>query len=71
MRSPSGTKCNKQNFQILFKDSPEAFWIDNARMIIEGAFVRFIVFKGEEYSHDEFYPTEHVHRIKRFYCEPV
>jgi hypothetical protein len=66
MKSPSGdTPGSKFNFQILFKDSPEAFWVKNARFLIEGSFVRFVVFNKEEYSHDEFYPTMHIHRIKR------
>ena len=66
MTSPTGEKREKHNFQILFKDSPEGYWIDNARMLIEGAFVRFVVLKDDTYSHDEFYPTQHIHRIKRF-----
>jgi len=65
-KSPTGTKNQKHNFQILFKDSPEDFWVDNARMLIEGTFVRFIVFENDEYSHDQFYPVMHIHRIKRF-----
>ena len=66
MKSPTGTKLGKHSFQILFKDSPEAYWVENARMLIEGDFVRFVVFEKDIYSHDEFYPTQHIHRIKRY-----
>jgi len=43
--SPTGTEEGKVDIQILFKDSPEAFWIKNCRMVIEGRMVRLIVFK--------------------------
>lgn len=64
-KSPTGGRQEKHDFQILFKDSPEAYWVGNARMLIEGDFVRFVVFKEDVYDHDEFYPTIHIHRIKR------
>lgn len=65
-KSPTeNKKYEKHDFQILFKDSPEGYWVNNSRMLIEGTFVRFVVFKDETYNRDEFYPVENIHRIQR------
>jgi hypothetical protein len=57
----------KFDYEILFKDSPDYYVVKNAKFLIEGTFVRFICFEGDEISHDEYYPTQHIHRIKRYY----
>ena len=56
--------CPKHEYQILFKDSPEYFLIHNARMVQEGAFVRFMLFDGDIWKEDHFYPIANIHRIK-------
>jgi len=56
----------KSDFEILFKDSPEYFGIKNARILQEGAFVRFICFdKDDLFKCDIWHPIANIHRIKR------
>lgn len=56
----------KSDFELLFKDSPEYFGVKNARMLVEGPFVRFIKFDENNIMiADEWYPIENIHRIKR------
>lgn len=57
----------KSDFEILFKDSPEYFLIENAKMLIEGPLVRFLSFKKDEIYSDTWYPLENIFRIKRYY----
>ena len=55
----------KQDYQILFKDSPEYFTVPNSRMIQEGAFVSFICFDDQDnYKERHWYPLSNIHRIK-------
>jgi hypothetical protein len=54
----------KSDFEILFKDSPEHFGVENARMILAPGWVVFHVFEGDKYLRQEMYPTQHIHRIK-------
>lgn len=54
------------NFEILFKDSPEYFAVAGAKMLVEGPFVRFICFDPEgKFKQDLWYPIENIFRIKR------
>lgn len=55
----------KSDFEILFRDSPEYFGVENARMFQEGAFVRFCTFDGDKPKDDVFFPIANIHRIKR------
>ena len=56
----------RSNFDILFKDSPEYFRVSNARMILaDNGWVVFHVFDGSLYSHQEFYPSANIHRIRK------
>ena len=59
-------KKNKvSDFEILFKDSPEYFYVSNARMFQEGKLIRFIVFENEKFKEEHWYPISNIHRIKR------
>ncbi len=63
-------KCFKKNdFEILFRDSSEYFAVENAKMIVEGSFVRFVCFDSKEelakFIHDIYYPVDLIYRIKR------
>ena len=53
------------DFEILFKDSPEYFYVKGARMIQEGALIRFICFKDGNFDCDHWYPIVNIHRIKK------
>ena len=55
-------------YQILFKDSPEYFYVEShiVRFLIEGPLIRFICFdKKGNYKKDEWYPVANIHRIKK------
>jgi hypothetical protein len=57
----------KRNFQILFRDSSEYFYIVNARMFTEGPLVRFVLFNDQdEMLEDVYYPLCNVYRIKTY-----
>lgn len=56
----------KTDFEILFKDSPGYFAIKNAKMIQEGAFVRFICFDEDMFKEEHWYPIQNIHRIKSY-----
>lgn len=57
----------KSNFEILFKDSAEYFAVSNAKMFTEGPYTRFVCFNEDNtFSHNEFYPTNDIHRIKAY-----
>ena len=59
------TWMRKSDFEILFKDSPDYFGVQNARMILAvNGWVVFHVFDGDKYLRQEMYPTQHIHRIK-------
>jgi hypothetical protein len=60
----------KHDYEILFKDSPEYFAVLNAKMMQEGSLIRFICFVDDKLSHEEWYPIQNIHRIKR-YAEKV
>lgn len=60
-------KYRTYDFELLFNDSPEYFVIKSARMIQEGYFIRFICFENKKVEHDEWYPIQKIHRIKRYY----
>lgn len=64
--TPKEKAMKKTDFEILFKDSPEYYSVLNAKMIIEGSFVRFLCFIENTFSHDEWYPVQHIHRIKGY-----
>lgn len=59
------TWWRKSDFEILFKDSPECFGVENARMFQECALIRFVTFDGDKPKDDVFFPIENIHRIKR------
>lgn len=57
----------KRDYEILFKDSPEYFWVANARMLFEGPMVRFICFNPDDTpKDDQWYPLANIHRIKAY-----
>jgi len=65
--TPMDKAMQKKNFEILFKDSPEYFAVKNAKMLIEGPFVRFISFdENDKYIEDQWYPIGNIHRIKAY-----
>lgn len=56
----------KYDYQILFKDSPDYFGVENARIILAvNGWVVFHVFDGDTYKEQVFYPTANIHRIKQ------
>jgi len=65
--SPTESKRRgRHDYQILFKDSSDGFWVENARMVFSvNGWVMFLVFDGDEWTHNEYYPTENIQRIKR------
>lgn len=57
----------KADFEIMFNDSPDYFFVKNAKMIQEGMLIRFICFdENNKFLHDEWYPVFKIHRIKRY-----
>lgn len=55
----------KSDYEILFKDSAEYFLVPNAKMIQEGAFVRFLCFDDQDkYKETHWYPIANIHRLK-------
>lgn len=58
---------NKFDYEILFQDSPEYFVVKNSRMIQEENLVRFVNFEEDRYIGDEWYPIQHIYRIRRRY----
>jgi hypothetical protein len=59
-------KLLKGDFSILFKDSPEYFIVENARMIFEDKLVRFVCFdEANNFKEDIWYPLNNIFRIKR------
>jgi hypothetical protein len=55
----------KSDFEILFKDSPEYYGVQNARIILAvNGWVVFHVFDSDTYLRQEMYPTQHIQRIK-------
>jgi hypothetical protein len=58
----------KHDYEILFKDSSEYFLVTNAKMVQEGAMLRFVLFageKGETYVGDYYYPIQNIYRVQR------
>jgi hypothetical protein len=60
----------KFDYEILFKDSPEYFVVQNAKMIPEGKLVRFICFDSALptalLKEEVWYPINNIFRIKRY-----
>ena len=57
----------KGNFEILFKDSPEYFAINCAKMVQEGDLLRFICFDERgNLKEDAWFPIFNIHRVKRY-----
>lgn len=54
----------KRNFQILFRDSSEYFFIKNARLFNESNFARFEVFEEDTWKETIYYPLCNIFRIK-------
>jgi len=55
----------KRNFEILFRDSSEKFFVFNARMFNEAGLIRFICFNDDEtYKECIYYPLINIYRIK-------
>jgi hypothetical protein len=71
MSQPERKATEKHDYEILFKDSAEYFAVKNAKMIQEGAFVRFITFDcklpSARLEEDHWYPIVNIHRIKRYH----
>jgi hypothetical protein len=56
----------KYNYELLFHDSPEYFYVNNARMMQEKDLIRFICFDDQsKYLFDMWFPVINIHRIKR------
>jgi len=57
----------KADYELLFKDSSEYFLVENAKMIQEGLFIRFICFDlDNKFKANEWYPIANIHRIKSY-----
>lgn len=57
----------KADYELLFKDSSEYFSVLNAKMIQEGAFIRFICFNEQDkFKENHWYPIANIHRIKSY-----
>lgn len=55
----------KRDFEILFRDSSEKFFIFNARLFCEAGFARFIIFNEDEtYKECVYYPMVNIYRVK-------
>lgn len=60
-------QMKKSNFELLFRDSSEYFLIENAKMISEAGFVRFICFdEKDNFKKDVWYPLVNIYRITRY-----
>lgn len=67
MSKATENSFKKNDYEILFIDSPEYFVIENARFIQEGKFARFLCFdKNNVYSHTIWHPINRIHRIKTY-----
>ena len=54
-----------RKFEILFKDTSEYFYIENARLFTEGGFARFVKFNSDgTYIEDFYFPLINIYRIK-------
>lgn len=66
MSKAKENQMKKADFEILFKDSPDYYVVQNAKMIFESQMVRFICFDGDKFKGDEWYPMVNIQRIKRY-----
>jgi hypothetical protein len=65
MNTPAEKANRKSDFELLFKDSPQYFAVLNARMIQEGALVRFVCFDNQDrYDKDVMFPLANIFRIQ-------
>jgi hypothetical protein len=51
-------------YQILFQDSPEYFYIKDARMICVDGLLMFRTFNDEGCIGVQYYPLQNIHRVK-------
>lgn len=56
---------DKHDYQLLFKDSPEYYWVPNSRLIINADVALFLVFKEDTLVEQQFYPWQHIQRVKQ------
>ena len=59
-------QMEKSDFEVLFKNSPDYFVVQNAKLIFEESAARFICFDGDVFKEDVWFPYVNVHRIKRY-----
>jgi hypothetical protein len=58
----------KADFEILFKDSPDYFLVENAKMLQEDNLIRFIGFdENNKLKEETWFPINNIFRIKRYY----
>lgn len=68
MSKAKENQMKKSDFEILFSDSPDYFLVENAKMIQEDKFVRFICFdENDNLKKDSWYPIINIHRITRYF----
>lgn len=58
-------------YEVLFQDSPEVFYVDNARMICLDGLLMFRIFNGPALVETQYYPLQNIHRIKKREPLPV
>ena len=67
MKTAAENAFIKNDYEILFKDSPEYFVIFNAKMFQEGDLIRFISFNDSGFIIEtHWYPIFNIHRIKTY-----
>lgn len=59
-------QMEKSDFEVLFKNSPDYFVVQNAKLIFEENAARFVCFDGDVFKEDVWFPYVNVHRIKRY-----
>lgn len=52
-------------YEILFQDSPEYFYLENARMFCVDGLLAFRIFEGMKCVEEHYYPMVSIHRVKK------
>ena len=67
MSKAKDNMMKKSDFEVLFKDSPDYFLVENAKIMFEQGMVRFICFtEADNWKEEVWYPMCNIYRIKRY-----
>lgn len=54
------------DYELMFRDSPEYYCIENAKMFQEGAMITFMRYEQDELVEQVWFPLSNIYRVKRY-----